>query len=155
MNKTWLCYIYTHFVNAIPKIISIEDEVWGWKILAWMSQSNLTEILRISRIWSQQVRRTVKPHTTGQTLIGPYALHVSVTAHKMKTIPSASETASKQSLALLLFMSRSLSVFAGFWIYFFQIKEVCSMVIASTNQLPSIISKKAPLESRREGSWVE
>lgn len=72
------------------------------KKLGCVSQNNLTETPRVSHLWLQQVRRTVKPHTMGETLIGAYALHIrvcfsrSATACKIKTIPSASETASEQ-----------------------------------------------------------
>lgn len=72
------------------------------KKLGCVSQNNLTETPRVSHLWLQQVRRTVKPHTMGETLIGAYALHIrvcfsrSATSCKIKTIPSASETASKQ-----------------------------------------------------------
>lgn len=83
-------------------ILAIEGKVWEWKKLVCVSQHNLTETPRVSHLWLQRVRRTVKLHAMGETLIGACALHIrvcfsrSATACKIKTIPSASETASKQ-----------------------------------------------------------
>lgn len=132
------------------------------KKLGCVSQNNLTEAPRVSHLWLQQVRRTVKPHSMGDTLIGACALHVGVyfsrsaTAYKIKTIPSASETTSKQIHSTTTAVHEQVSVsFAECWMYFFQIRGVCFMVRASASHLSSKIFWKVPLEGRREGSWVE
>lgn len=127
-----------------------------------MSQNNLTETSRVSHLWLQQVRRTVKLHAMGETLIGACALHIrvcfsrSVTAWKLKTIPSASDTARKQIQNTATAVHEQVSVsFWWCWITFLPDQKGWFHGYVSAPHLSGKIFKNVPLKGNREESWVD
>lgn len=129
----------------------------GNKNIRLMLQNNLTETPRVSYLWLQQVRNAIKPHAMGEILIGVCALHIivcfprSTTAWKIKTIPSAGETASKQIHSTATAVHEQVPVsFCRVLDLFFQIKVVRSMVIASPYSLIWYDFQKHPFEGTVE-----